>query len=457
MTPATLTRLLQEHFSLEVEGMADALHHSHYYHAWFSAYETDKVFGAKHDFFKQSLEGRNTYINPPFNTYMNDEHVITQVIRKVANELRSDRPTRVVLLIPIFEGPTGNLYETQAREARFLEIVSFDKNSFPFVAPEHFSIREDFRPGFFAGKVVLFLAVNRASLKIDPINWEVMSADILQWSTSYCRTPATICQATRNKFLERKELDYSARAFTKHNDVIYQPSSGMYHYFDYTIESANESRNMRKYVYEKSHLKLLSDVNRHDRLAGVVGILPNALIKLIKATKYAEREEIMNDLRLTAFWSGYLIWMRRHKLCQQYWRKKIPEQWKTPPAEKKSGNTTKRKRKSKRMRLEACKNAFHYLELKDPKRVPSLGTCNCLATSRKSEDKSNNKIAQPQKKQKTKQQHAAIDGLDHKHQTKIVTVSGKLTIAKHHMSKRSGDVIREEHDRKKRYKKEASC
>ena len=86
--------------------------------------------GAKHDFFKQRLEGRNTYINPPFNTYVNDEHVITQVIRKVASELRSDRPTRVALLIPIFEGPTGGLYETQAREAKFLEIVSFDKNSF---------------------------------------------------------------------------------------------------------------------------------------------------------------------------------------------------------------------------------------------------------------------------------------------------------------------------------------
>ena len=101
---------------------------------------------------------------------MNDEHVITHTIRKVANELRSDRPTRVVLLIPIFEGPTGNLYDTQAREAKFLEIVSFDHNSFPFVAPEHFCIREDFRPGFFAGKVALFLAVNRASLKIDPID-----------------------------------------------------------------------------------------------------------------------------------------------------------------------------------------------------------------------------------------------------------------------------------------------
>ena len=74
--------------------------------------------------------------------------------------------------------------------------------------------------------------------------------------------------------------------------------------------------------------------------------------------------------------------------------------------------------------------------------------------SHKSEEKPNSKIAQSKKKQKTKQQHAAVDGLDYKHQSKIVTsMDGKLTIAKHQMSKRSGDVIREEHDRKKRYKK----
>ena len=47
---------------------------------------------------------------------------------------------------------------------------------------------------------------------------------------------------------------------------------------------------MRK---ETSQLNLLSAVNRHDRLAGVVGISTNALIKLIKTTKYAEREEII--------------------------------------------------------------------------------------------------------------------------------------------------------------------
>ena len=57
-------------------------------------------------------------------------------------------------------------------------------------------------------------------------------------------------------------------------------------------------------------------------------------------------------------------------------------------------------------------------------------------------EKPKSKIAPSKKKQKTTQQHVAVDGLDHKHQTKIVTsTDGKLTIAKRQMSKRSGDVI----------------
>ncbi len=86
--------------------MGDVLHHSPYLKEWYSLYESDKCFGAKHDFFKQTLEGRNTYINPPFNTFegKENENLISEVIAKIAEELRSDKPTRVVLLIPIFEG-----------------------------------------------------------------------------------------------------------------------------------------------------------------------------------------------------------------------------------------------------------------------------------------------------------------------------------------------------------------
>ena len=53
-TPPSLVALLQKHFSLEVEGMADALHHSSHLKEWFSLYQEDKVFGAKHDSLNRS-------------------------------------------------------------------------------------------------------------------------------------------------------------------------------------------------------------------------------------------------------------------------------------------------------------------------------------------------------------------------------------------------------------------
>ena len=54
-TPPSLIALLQKHFCLEVEGMADALHHSCHLKEWYSLYQEDKSFGAKHDSFQQEL------------------------------------------------------------------------------------------------------------------------------------------------------------------------------------------------------------------------------------------------------------------------------------------------------------------------------------------------------------------------------------------------------------------
>src|SRR5271155_3688882 len=94
-----------------------------------------------------------------------------KVIEKVFDSLRSSQPTRVVLLIPIFEGKQGHLYETQAKKSRFLEIATFPKGSFSFVAPEHYHISNNFRPGFFSEKIGLYLCANKASLQVDPIDW----------------------------------------------------------------------------------------------------------------------------------------------------------------------------------------------------------------------------------------------------------------------------------------------
>ena len=124
---------------------------------------------AEHDLFKQDLRGRNTYINPPFNTFEGNKNLIEKVIEKVLDSLRSDLPTRIILLIPTFQGQIGRLYETQAKKSRFLEIATFPKKSFSFVAPEHYQIHNNFQPGFFAEEVGGYFCANRSSLQVDPI------------------------------------------------------------------------------------------------------------------------------------------------------------------------------------------------------------------------------------------------------------------------------------------------
>jgi len=84
-TPPSLIALLQKHFSLEVEGMADALHHSCHLKEWYSLYQEDQIFGAKHDFFKQEIKGKNVYVNPPFNTFEGNQNLIEKVITKFSS------------------------------------------------------------------------------------------------------------------------------------------------------------------------------------------------------------------------------------------------------------------------------------------------------------------------------------------------------------------------------------
>ncbi|HWY34758.1 MAG TPA: hypothetical protein VNX68_08930, partial [Nitrosopumilaceae archaeon] len=63
--------------------------------------------------FVQPLSGRNTYLNPPFNNLGTQENAISRILEKIAADLKADKPTRAVLLIPIFEGMDGHRYETQ--------------------------------------------------------------------------------------------------------------------------------------------------------------------------------------------------------------------------------------------------------------------------------------------------------------------------------------------------------
>ena len=60
--------------------MGDVLHHSCHLQEWYSRYQEDQAFGAKHDFFKQDLRGKNIFINPPFRDIDRKESDIFEMI-----------------------------------------------------------------------------------------------------------------------------------------------------------------------------------------------------------------------------------------------------------------------------------------------------------------------------------------------------------------------------------------
>ena len=239
----------------------------------------------------------------------------------------------MVLLIPIFEGNIGQLYENQARNKRFLEIATFPQGSFSFVAPEHYHIHDNFQPGYFAQKISLYLCANKASLQVDPINWESFTRDLTLWSQSNTKFPPIISDTTSKKFEQRMLPSHSGRSFNTQGNLVFKSSNNFFHYYDYTFLPENETHMMKTYVRNPKDLELLASINQHDRLAGALGILPNHLIQLLRLSDPENLARITDDLRFTTFWSTYSIWAKHQALSRACW-KIIPECCKADVKEK---------------------------------------------------------------------------------------------------------------------------
>ena len=346
-------------------------------------------------------------------------------------------------------------------KAKFLEIGTFPAGSFCFVAPEAFSIDDDFTPGPFKGKVGLYLAANKFSLKIDPIDWDTLTSDINMWSQTACRKPMTICLSTVEKFKQRVPLGYRPRVPSFPYHIQHYKSSNIYHYYDFSMKRRNEFEHLKKYIKDGNHLRLLNRMNSHDRFAAVLGILPNQLIRLVRETKPEDKDVILKDLRLTSFWHGYRVWQQRMYFNREYWRDKAPMIFKGKPDV-----------------LDNCVNPFHYLKLVNPKQAPSLGTCNCSAQlmlkkkKRKLPDVKNNtkiddwliKVRVVEEKKSIKictkpeatnstenSDHIDLSGLDHKY-LPANTNPKDFHSGKNLRIRTSSEVVLEEQDRKKRLK-----
>ena len=130
-----------------------------------------------------------------------------------------------------------------------------------------------------------------------------------------------------------------------------------FHYYDFTFPPEDETNSMKAYVHDVKHLELLTRTNQHDRLAGTLGILPNHLIQLLRLTNPKELSQIVNELRFTTFWATYSIWTKRQSLNRTYW-KIIPECCKFVKNKTTTTLEKKRKRRTKKAELDACRNPF---------------------------------------------------------------------------------------------------
>src|ERR1051325_7475947 len=109
-----------------------------------------------------------------------------------------------------------------------LEIATFPKKSFSFVAPEHYRINNNFQPGVFAEQVGLYLCTNKSSLQVDPVDWDTLVEDLRQWSQQNAKSPAIIANLTREKFAQRILPNHRPRRFSARNTNIFKPSSNFF-------------------------------------------------------------------------------------------------------------------------------------------------------------------------------------------------------------------------------------
>jgi hypothetical protein len=401
--------------------MADALHHFSELRVWYSPFESDKNFGAKHNFFAQNLEGKNTYVHPTFH----DGHLLEKIIDKIVGSLRTDKPTRVILLIPI-----ATVHGKDTKDSRLIEIATF--HSFPYVSPDSYRTKRP--PSYCSEKVGLFLATNRASLKLDPIDWGNVVEEIMAWSI-HNSAHVAICNTSKEKFQQRILPSYSPRAFSCKDRATFNLSSNFYHFYDFEFEPKNEITTMAKFVPDVTHLNLLSKANQHDRFAGCLGILPNQIIQFIQITNPLNKDRILEDIRFTTFFATYAIWKKRQELCHTFRNDAIPEAWRL---ERKRDQKVlgKHPRKSKKLAFENCKNPFHYLQTVDQKCPISQRTCDCSRRIALQNNKKHEKVRKRRKKHKNISSEDTT-GLDYKYGPK--TKTKQSTIDK--LLKRSKQVL----------------
>lgn len=282
--------------------MADALHHNLMFTRWCSEYVEDMVFGANYNFFQTDLRGENTFVNPPFNE-INGQDILTKVIDRCLELMNTQLPTRLLLIIPVFQGLNGDRFLRRALNcANSIVVMHFPVHTFSFDPPDTYYL-ENARAAVFNHEVAVVLMCSRSSLLWDPIDWDWCSKKMKTWATEK-KIPVNIPveHSPLAMFVHPRSVPRSIEHNLKREPLL-------------TLVPWTEKGRVNKFTLSLSHridfkkAKACSDLMKADYLLVAAGIFPTSIKNL-----FSKGQEVVERWSVEVFWCIFRMWNRRSQL-----------------------------------------------------------------------------------------------------------------------------------------------
>jgi hypothetical protein len=326
----SLTEILVQGLGLSVEGNTSSLLRSPLFQEWCSVDPNERAFGSLGSFGETNLSGKNTLL-------VFSSEIDHSSVERILALVRLPQPTRFLIVCP----------ESRSfRERYFIKIASIES---------HFPFFEGYPCGgiYSRGPTSITLALNRQSMLIDPINWNDLKGELLEWGKRM-RLTLTIPTYTDQLFGERTHLTHTARTRRTSPPTLFTP---IYQFFDPESSIQQDLNHLIASGVPVEEASVINKVNKHPRNLSLIGILPNQLRTLIKRSG-EEVDLVFEDVSKVLFWEGYKIWKTRKVRNREFWQQISPAEWRKQYKKPKRG----KKKLADIDAAEKCTNPFHYLK-----------------------------------------------------------------------------------------------
>lgn len=305
-TPDDFVRLLQEIFTLNCEGMADALHHNSNFQVWCSELREDSCFGAKFDFFNADLSGNNILVNPPFNSFDGTD-ILLRVVDRCKQLTSAERPTRVVLLMPVFQGSGGDRFLKSALEPENSILMgSFLPGSFSFDPPDRYYLGEVNASVFPHGLAIILMCSSR-SLRTDPVDCQKWRSKLDNWTDSRGIPRTADADCSLKHFVAPTTLPRTLGKMNEASILAYTP---------WLVRGKSEK------LWLDTGATVLTKLTKLNAVLGVAGVLPRALKDQLPGALSA-RDDAFSSWSMSTLWGVYKMWNVRTALHRAWGRRNV--------------------------------------------------------------------------------------------------------------------------------------